>query len=94
MVDYPNLVTKELFEVMKDQELKRLYNSFTTPRDLISDVKYYILKLIHYTYVDMYTALCDINFETFQSFIKSFNDRLYIQCLVQGNMTQDDVLVN
>ncbi|CAL1679211.1 unnamed protein product [Lasius platythorax] len=94
MVDYPNLVTKELFEVMKEQELKGLYNSFIIPRDLISDVQLYLFKRIHYTYVDMYTALREVNFEKFQSFIKSFNDCLYIQCLVQGNMSQDTVLEN
>ncbi|KMQ88920.1 nardilysin isoform x3 [Lasius niger] len=94
MVDYPNLVTKDLFEIMKEQQLKTFYNTFVIPRELSSDVKLYILKHIHYTYVDMYTALCNVNFETFQNFIKSFNDRLYIQCLMQGNMTQDAVLKN
>ncbi|KMQ88511.1 nardilysin isoformx2 [Lasius niger] len=94
MVDYPTLVTKMLFELMRERELEILYNSFIPPGDLMSDVKLYILKHIHYTDVDKYTALCDVNFETFQNFIKSFNNRLYIQCLVQGNMTQDAVLEN
>ena len=40
----------------------------------------------------MHTALCDINFEEFRDFVKSFTDHLYIQCLVQGNMTQDAVI--
>lgn len=58
------------------------------------DVRSYIFKLVHHTQIDLYTALCDINFERFRDFIKSFNDRLYIQCLVQGNMTQDAVIKN
>lgn len=35
MVDYPNLITKELFEVSKRQELGTLYNTFIVPRELI-----------------------------------------------------------
>ncbi|KAL6431065.1 hypothetical protein ACFW04_007066 [Cataglyphis niger] len=94
MVDYPNLVTKELFEVLKEQQLKTFYNAFIKPDSLERDVRSYIFKLVHHTQIDSYTALCDINFERFRDFIKSFNDRLYIQCLVQGNMTQDAVIEN
>ncbi|XP_018350446.1 PREDICTED: nardilysin-like [Trachymyrmex septentrionalis] len=32
-------------------------------------------------------TLPDITLENFQDFVKSFTERLYIQCLVQGNMT-------
>ncbi|CAL1679205.1 unnamed protein product [Lasius platythorax] len=94
MVDYPNIVTKELFEVMKEQQLKTLYNTFIKPKKLIRDVRLYILELVHYLHVDSYTALRDASFEKFQDFIKSFNESLYIQCLVQGNMTQDAALEN
>lgn len=34
MVDYPNLVTKELFEVLKEQQLKTFYNTFIKPKKL------------------------------------------------------------
>ncbi|XP_072762300.1 nardilysin [Anoplolepis gracilipes] len=94
MVDYPNLVTKELFEVLKAQQLKTFYNTFIKPKKLVKDVRLCLLKFVHYTHIDLYTALCDINFQRFQDFIISFNNRLYIQCLVQGNMTQDAVIKN
>lgn len=58
------------------------------------DTRLYILKFVHYTHIDLYNALCDTNFEKFRNFIKSFNERLYIQCLVQGNMTQNAVIEN
>lgn len=56
------------------------------------DVRLWILKLVHYTHVDTHTALRGINFEEFQNFVKSFTEHLYMQCLVQGNMTQDAVI--
>jgi len=35
----------------------------------------------------MFTAIQDITLEDFQDFVKSFTESLYIQCLVQGNIT-------
>ncbi|EFN65226.1 Nardilysin [Camponotus floridanus] len=94
IVDYPNLVTKELFEILKEFQLKKLYNTFIKPKKLVRDVRLHILKFVHYTHIDLYNVLCDTNFEKFRNFITSFNERLFIQCLVQGNMTQDAVIEN
>ncbi|KYN11880.1 Nardilysin, partial [Trachymyrmex cornetzi] len=92
MVDYPTLVTKDLFEIAKVQKLEILYNKFREPDKLVKEVKLQKLNVSHYTNVDMYTTLCDVNFEEFQDFVKSFTNHLFIQCLVQGNMTQDAVI--
>ncbi|XP_071572686.1 nardilysin [Temnothorax nylanderi] len=94
IVDYPTLVTevqelKELFEIVKVQQLRTYYNTFVKPGKLVKDVRLWILKLVHYTHVDTHAALRNTNFEDFQDFVKIFTDQLYIQCLVQGNMTQD-----
>ncbi|KYN37807.1 Nardilysin [Trachymyrmex septentrionalis] len=89
MVEYPTLVTKDLFEIVKVQQLKTYYNTFIKPGKLVRDMRLWILKLSHYTHVDMHTALRGINFEEFQGFVKFFTNHLYIQCLVQGNMTQN-----
>ncbi|XP_018360056.1 PREDICTED: nardilysin-like isoform X1 [Trachymyrmex cornetzi] len=89
MVEYPTLVTKDLFEIVKVQQLKTYYNTFVKPGKLVRDMRLWILKLCHYTHVDMHTALRGINFEKFQDFVKFFTNHLYIQCLVQGNMTQN-----
>jgi len=45
-----------------------------------------ILKLDYYSYIDMHTIIQDITLKDFQDFVKSFTERLYIQCFVQGNM--------
>lgn len=56
------------------------------------DVRLSILKLVHYTYVDTYNGLRNIDFEKFKNFVQSFTSHLYIQCLVQGNIKQNDVM--
>ncbi|KYM92380.1 Nardilysin [Atta colombica] len=89
MMHYSTIVTEHLFEFVKVQQLERCYNKFMNPEKLIKSVKLWILKeTIHYTHIDTYIALRDINFEEFQKFVKSFTDHLYIQCLVQGDMTK------
>ncbi|KAG5324883.1 NRDC protein, partial [Pseudoatta argentina] len=90
MMYYSTIVSKHLFELVKAQQLERYYNKFMKPEKLIKSVKLWILKeSIHYTHIDTYIALRDINFEEFQKFVKSFSNHLYIQCLVQGDMTKN-----
>lgn len=48
----------------------------------------------YWTCIDKYSAICDIDFDKFKSFVKSFTDYLFIQCLVQGNITQDAAISN
>jgi len=59
-----------------------------------SQVKLTILKLIQYSHVDKHTALYQIKFKEFKDFVKSFTQTLYIQCLIQGNMTENDAIRN
>ncbi|EGI63110.1 Nardilysin [Acromyrmex echinatior] len=90
MMYYSTIVSKHLFELVKAQQLERYYNKFMKPEKLIKSVKLWILKeSIHYTHIDTYIALRDINFEEFQKFVRSFSNHLYIQCLVQGDMTKN-----
>ncbi|XP_018306507.1 LOW QUALITY PROTEIN: nardilysin-like [Mycetomoellerius zeteki] len=92
MVDCPNRVTEDMFEMVKMKELSIYYNVFIKPENLADDVRLWILKNVYYTCVDKYNALININFEGFQRFAKSFTDYLYIQYLVQGNMMQNTVI--
>ncbi|EZA59550.1 Nardilysin [Ooceraea biroi] len=92
--NYSNLVKIDLFELAKEQQLKKYYNSFIRPGKLARDVRLCILKHVHYTYIDTYTVLRDVCFEEFQDFIKDFTDHLYIQCLVQGNTTEEAAVEN
>ncbi|KYN33494.1 Nardilysin [Trachymyrmex septentrionalis] len=93
-VHYLSSITEDLFEMIKIQRLMMYYNIFTNPVKLVSQVKLTILKLVHYSDVDKYAALLQINFKIFKDFVKSFTEHLYIQCLIQGNMTEDAAIGN
>lgn len=43
---------------------------------------------------EKHAAALDIKFNDLINFVKHLTDNMYIQCLVQGNMTQDDTLKN
>ncbi|KAK2589280.1 hypothetical protein KPH14_007833 [Odynerus spinipes] len=90
----PNLLTKDLFDVMKQEQLKAYYNTFLKPGQLVKDVRLSILVLEHWLAVDKHSAIATSTFNEFQNFIEQFTKHIYIQCLVQGNMTQDDVIQN
>ncbi|XP_018046794.1 PREDICTED: nardilysin-like [Atta colombica] len=91
----PSLIfMKELFEIIRVRRLKMYYDVFTDPVKLVSQVKLTILKLIQYSHVDKHTALYQIKFKEFKDFVKSFTRTLYIQCLIQGNMTENAAIRN
>ncbi|KAG5339115.1 NRDC protein, partial [Acromyrmex heyeri] len=94
MVAYPPLLFKDLFEIIKMQRLKMYYDEFRNPVKLVSQVKLTILKLVQHSHIDKHTALCSINFKEFKNFTKFFTQHLYIQCLIQGNMTENDAIRN
>lgn len=53
-----------------------------------------ILILRHCSSTDKYAAISSIDYDQFLNFIKHFTDHLFIQCLVQGNVTMEDVIEN
>ncbi|KAG5329870.1 NRDC protein, partial [Acromyrmex charruanus] len=86
-------VSEDLFEVIKMQQLKTYYNKFMETEEFIKDVTLWILKRPYHTYVQKYNSLCEnIDFKIFQVFVKSFTEHLFIQCLVQGNITKDHTI--
>ncbi|XP_015592336.1 nardilysin isoform X2 [Cephus cinctus] len=94
IADCSKLVTQELFDMMRAEQLKAYYNIFLKPGKLVRDVRISILMLVHWTTVDKHAAISSIEFRHFQTFAKHFTDHIYIQCLVQGNMTKEDVIKN
>ncbi|KAL2731379.1 nardilysin-like [Vespula squamosa] len=90
----PNLVTKGLFHIMRQEQLKAYYNTFVKPAKLAKDVRLSILMLDHWSAMDRHKAVAVITYNEFQAFIEQFTKHTYIQCLVQGNMTKENVLQN
>ncbi|XP_033221743.1 nardilysin-like [Belonocnema kinseyi] len=89
-----NLVSENLFDIMKEERLKAYYNTFLKPSKLVKDLRLSILLLHHWTSTDKHAAISGIDYGQFLNFAKHFADHLYIQCIVQGNMTKEDVVKN
>lgn len=51
-----------------------------------------IVTQIFRTEVEKHTVIQDIGFDELLEFVKSYLSHLYVQCLVQGNMTREDVV--
>ncbi|CAL7942606.1 unnamed protein product [Xylocopa violacea] len=94
IADSPILITKELFEVMKEEQIKDYYNSFVKPKRLVRDVRLSILTLVHWMAVDKHAAINNVEFHEFLNFVNHFTDHIYIKSLVQGNMTKEDAIKN
>lgn len=45
-----------------------------------------------WTSMDKHAAVSNVDFDQFINFAKHLTDHLYIQCLAQGNMVQNDIL--
>ncbi|XP_012270800.1 nardilysin isoform X2 [Orussus abietinus] len=92
IADCSKLVTEELFEIMKKEQLKGYYNTFINGEELLSDVRFSILMLSNWTSYDKHAAVTGVDFRQFQTFAKHLMDHVYIQALVQGNITEADVI--
>ncbi|KAG5339027.1 NRDC protein, partial [Acromyrmex heyeri] len=88
MVNCTSFITKDIFENIKIQQIQTFYHYICKPKNFITDMALSILKLEHHSQIDIYNTIQNITLKDFQDFVKSFTEHLYIQCLVQGNMTQ------
>ncbi|KYN41293.1 Nardilysin [Trachymyrmex septentrionalis] len=81
-------ISEDLFNIIKVQQRKAYYNKFIEPKKFNEDMELWILKHGNCAYVHKYNALYICDFKSFQDFVTSFKN-LYIQCLVEGNVTKD-----
>ncbi|XP_014476747.1 PREDICTED: nardilysin-like isoform X2 [Dinoponera quadriceps] len=88
MVNFPNIVTKDMFKVMRTHLAKHYYNAIVKPKNLSTSVRVAILMKVYMTDLEKHSALQDVSFDDLLEFVRSYTSQLYIQCLVQGNMTQ------
>ncbi|XP_011050760.1 PREDICTED: uncharacterized protein LOC105143897 [Acromyrmex echinatior] len=87
MVQYSSFITEDIFENAKARKSLTYFSLISSPATFTEDMALSILKLDHHSLIDMYNIIQNITFKDFQGFVKSFTEHLYIQCLVQGNMT-------
>nr|XP_033337586.1 nardilysin-like isoform X2 [Megalopta genalis] len=94
IAEYSTLITEELFNVMKKEVIKGYYNKFLRPNELVDDVRLSILLLVHWSMNTRHMAISDVEFQEFKHFAEHLTDHIYIQSLVQGNMSKDEVVKN
>ncbi|XP_066596131.1 nardilysin [Prorops nasuta] len=94
IADSPNLIKKDLFEVMKEQQLKSYYNKVVKPGQLAKEIRFCILIKEYSSALQRHTVLSEIQFEEFQTFVKQFVSSFFFLGLVQGNMTEEEILNN
>ncbi|KAG5329783.1 NRDC protein, partial [Acromyrmex charruanus] len=87
MVQYSSFIKEDIFENAKTRQMLIYSDLIFTSTTFIEDMALSILKLDHHSLIDMYNIIQNITLKDFQDFVKSFTEYLYIQCLVQGNMT-------
>lgn len=46
MADYPNLIRRELFDVMKEQQIKDYYNMFLKPGKLVKYFTHFTIRIV------------------------------------------------
>lgn len=86
-------LTDDMFKAVRDQIKKNYYNSFIKPMKLVRELRLFILQDVFHTKRQKHSIVDNITKEKVCQFAKSFFDSgLFMQTLVQGNVTQEDAV--
>lgn len=81
-----------MFSAVKEEVRKSYYNSLLRPEKLLKDIRMSVLLQTYWSNCDKYNTVNDVTMEAVAAFADKFLSQLYIQCLVQGNISKDDAL--
>ncbi|KAG8518954.1 Nardilysin, partial [Galemys pyrenaicus] len=83
--------TPAVFTMITEQLKKTYFNILIKPETLAKDVRLLILEYARWSMIDKYRALMDgLSLETLLSFVKEFKSQLFVEGLVQGNVTSTE----
>uniref|UniRef100_T1J428 Nardilysin n=1 Tax=Strigamia maritima TaxID=126957 RepID=T1J428_STRMM len=85
-------VNKDLFEAVKNHLIKQYYNNFIKPGKLCTEVRLSLLQQYHWTVIDKRAAILDINSDMLGPFVNNLKSHLFLEGLVQGNITSKESL--
>ena len=87
---HSNAELPNVFNAVRDQTKKGYYNFFINPSKLVRDVRLSILQDVHWTAMEKHKTIMNISLDMIKGFAKKFlvASNLYIQGLVQGNVTE------
>ncbi|KAM5266220.1 nardilysin isoform 2-T2 [Hipposideros larvatus] len=83
--------TPAVFTMITEQLKKTYFNILIKPETLAKDVRLLILEYARWSMIDKYRALMDgLSLESLMSFVKEFKSQLFVEGLVQGNVTSTE----
>uniref|UniRef100_A0A8I6GH79 Nardilysin convertase n=1 Tax=Rattus norvegicus TaxID=10116 RepID=A0A8I6GH79_RAT len=83
--------TPAVFTMITEQLKKTYFNILIKPETLAKDVRLLILEYSRWSMIDKYRALMDgLSLESLLNFVKDFKSQLFVEGLVQGNVTSTE----
>ncbi|KAK4875109.1 hypothetical protein RN001_011531 [Aquatica leii] len=92
LVNVDELLTEPLFNAVKEKFTKSLYNGFLKPSRLCKDLRLFILQENYFSLIDKHSNISEITFDDMKEFSEKFLKNVYIQGLVQGNISSKTAL--
>ncbi|EDV96470.1 GH16264 [Drosophila grimshawi] len=79
-------------QVLSFKELKKrqLFNALITGKSLNLDLRLTVLEHMRFSLLQKYNAIDSITVDDVQSFKDNFHKKMYVQCLIQGNFTEQE----
>lgn len=92
MAAFNKNLTPGLFNAMKDELKKSYYNSCLKTGYLNREIRMSILLHMYWNAVDKHKAITDVTYESLRSFSTECFQLLYIECLIQGNISKENAI--
>lgn len=93
MANLGNSLEREMRETQLDcfkaHQKKAYFNAVIKPKLLNKDIRLSLLENIRWPLVEKFTILPKISLEDIKEYSKSFSKQLYVQALMQGNLSEE-----
>ncbi|XP_065362952.1 nardilysin [Calliphora vicina] len=89
MVSMREHITEEQLEVFKKHQKKAYFNALIKPKALNKDIRLCIVENIRWPIIVKYKCLNDITLQDMLQFADNYTQELYVQTLMQGNLTEE-----
>lgn len=86
------MITKALFNDAKTDKLRYYYDHNLRPETLGKNIVNYLMQKNYWVYPEKYEALMQLTYDQFKKFTETFAHNLYVQCLVEGNVAQQEAI--
>jgi len=91
LVSFKQDTSKDMFLAVLEQQRKNYYNHTIKAKRLVRDVRLELLQDVYYAPHDKHNMVRNLTLEQVTDFAEQFLSKVYIQGLVQGNMTVEQV---